>query len=113
LFVDCVPPVARDQVYPAVEAVQDILGAENDSRGAEAEAGKLLDTIRRTQPGLWDLTRPGLEDWQAFHRQRVRDQRAAFAAWFHQWQALRLLDAITAPANSAAARAGASVAAGQ
>ncbi len=105
LFIVCYPPAVRDGVYPLVEAVQDVLGLANDSYQAAKALGELLGAIRQTQPGLWDLVRGGIEELRAHHVQRLRDQRAAFADWWRQWQALRpaaLLGSVTSPASSAA-----------
>jgi CHAD domain-containing protein len=89
LFIDCYPPVVREQIYPRVEAVQDVLGAANDSH----QAVVLLDTLRtnvvQAQPALWDAIRGGIDGVRAHHQQRERDQRTAFWDWWRQWQALR------------------------
>ncbi|HEY1378277.1 MAG TPA: CHAD domain-containing protein [Gemmataceae bacterium] len=104
LFIDCYPPAVRERVYPRVEAVQDVLGLANDSYQAAKALDALLDAVRRTQPGLWDLVRGGIEELRSHHHQRLRDQRAAFTDWWRQWQALRpeaLFAAVVTRANSA------------
>jgi hypothetical protein len=91
-------------VYPRVEAVQDVLGLANDSYQASKAFDALLDAVRRTQPGLWDLVRGGIEELRSHHQQRLRDQRAAFMDWWRQWQALRpeaLFAAVMTRASSA------------
>jgi CHAD domain-containing protein len=104
LFFDCFPAAVHDRVYPRVEAVQAILGDANDSQRAAVQLGELLDEIRRTQPGSWDLVRGGIERLQAHHQLRVREQRTAFLNWWRSWQALRpdaMLAGVKTPAKLA------------
>ncbi len=105
LFIDCYPLAIREQVYPRVEAVQDILGQANDSYQAAQQLDGLLETLGSTQPALRDLARGGIEALRAHHRQRVRDQRAAFGDWWRTWQSLQpetLLSCVGTLVNSAA-----------
>jgi CHAD domain-containing protein len=103
LFVDCCPPAARAQVYSHVEALQDILGLANDSYQAGLELEQLSDVIRATFPGAWELVRVGFSELQAFHQRRLKNQRAAFAKWWRQWELLRPAEVLIAPAKSAEA----------
>jgi CHAD domain-containing protein len=106
LFIDCFPPAVIEQVYPRVEAVQDVLGAANDSYQASRRLDELLKVLGSTQPALRDLARGGIEGLRAYHRQRVRDQRAAFGDWWRTWQSIRpesLLSCVSPPDKQAAA----------
>jgi CHAD domain-containing protein len=108
LFMDCLPPAVREQVYPRVEAVQDVLGEANDCHTATLRLDRLLDAVRQSQPGLWDLVRGGIEEFRVHVGQRLREQRWAFADWWRRWQALRpdqIAAGVTPPASSAAAAA--------
>jgi CHAD domain-containing protein len=89
LFVDCYPDIVREQLSPRIEAVQDALGAANDSHQAVALLDGLLTVVRQTQPALWDTDRSGLETVRLYHVQRERDQRLAFWDAWRSWQALR------------------------
>jgi CHAD domain-containing protein len=105
VFINCFDPAAREQVYPLVEGLQDILGLANDSYQAGSRLDALADAVRTTQPGLWELVRVGVEDLRAYHRQRIKEQRAAFADWWLKWRSLRpesVLGPATATASSAA-----------
>jgi CHAD domain-containing protein len=101
LFIDCFPPAAREQVYPRVEAVQDVLGTANDSHQAVAMLDDVLRVVRQTQPALWDVLRGGLEGMRSHHLQREREQRSAFVDWWRQWQTQRpeslLINGVAAP----------------
>jgi CHAD domain-containing protein len=106
LFIDCFPPAVRERVYPLVEAVQDILGAANDCYQANRQIDGLLDVVRRTQPGLWDSVRGGIEDYRTHVGQRLREQRWALVDWWRRWRAVdaeALIEGLTAPASSAGA----------
>ena len=88
LFIDCYPPAVREHIYPRVEAVQDILGAANDSHRAVNRLDALRATVRQAQPALWETIRGGIDGLRAYHQQRERDQRTAFWDWWRAWQAL-------------------------
>jgi CHAD domain-containing protein len=89
LFVDCYPVAVRDQLLPRVEAVQDALGAANDSHQAVILLDGLLSAVRQTQPALWDTDRVGLESVRTNHQQREREQRVAFWDAWRSWQSTR------------------------
>src|SRR5262249_2385966 len=89
LFIHCFPGSVGEQLYPFVEAMQDILGSANDSHQAGVRLDALLTLTGATQPELWDIIHVGLEEVREYHRQRLREQRAAFANWWRQWQSLR------------------------
>jgi CHAD domain-containing protein len=106
LFIDCFPPAVKDQLYPRVDAVQDVLGQANDFYQATQHLDALLAVVRQTQPALWELVRGGVEELRATVGQRLRDQRASFADWWRRWQMVpadAMLTGLTPPASSAAA----------
>jgi CHAD domain-containing protein len=106
LFIDCFRPTVRERVYPLVEGVQDILGVANDCQQATRQIDGLLDIVRRTQPGLWDTVRGGIEDYRTHVGQKLREQRWAFVDWWRRWRAVdaeALIDDFIAPASSAGA----------
>jgi CHAD domain-containing protein len=106
LFIDCCPSAVREQLYPRVETAQDVLGLANDSHQAIVLLDELIDGVRVTQPGLWDVIRGGMEGLRAHHHQRVKEQRTAFADWWRSWQLLQpdaMLSGVTTPAKPAAA----------
>lgn len=108
LYIDCLPAAVRDQVYPRIEAAQDLLGDVNDSNTVSRRLDRLLEAIRRTQPGLWDLARGGIEEFRAHVAQRMRDRRWAFADWWRRWETLRpdlIVAGLSPSASSAAAPA--------
>jgi hypothetical protein len=92
-----------------------MLGEANDCYLATRRLDRLLDAVRQTQPGLWDLVRGGIEEFRAHAAQRLREQRWAFTDWWRRWQALRpeaIVAGVTPPAKSAAAGSSAPAPAG-
>lgn len=89
LFIVCFPPPVRDQIYPHVEQVQELLGQANDSSRAISGLDDLLKAVRENQPSLWDLVRGGIEELRTHHQQRLRDSRNAFADWWRKWNAMK------------------------
>jgi CHAD domain-containing protein len=106
LFIHCFPAEAGEQIYPFVEAMQEVLGVANDSHQAVVRLDALVNLTKATQPELWDIIHAGLEEFREYHRQRLQEQRAAFADWWRQWQSLRpeaALSQVTSTASSEAA----------
>jgi CHAD domain-containing protein len=95
LFIDCFAAAVRDQVYPHVEALQDILGLANDSYQTSVRLDELSEAIRQAQPGMWELVRVGFGELQAFHRRRLKEQRTAFQEWWRQWELRQPAEALS------------------
>jgi CHAD domain-containing protein len=86
IFADCFAPPFREQFYPAVEQMQEILGNANDSHVA---AGRLRDLRVRLQavlPAQWKRYRPGIEKLLHFHEERLPREREHFEQWWQRWQ---------------------------
>jgi CHAD domain-containing protein len=86
IFADCFEPAFKEDMYPAVEEMQDILGNANDSRVA---TGRLTELRDRTRTRLEDAKRvlPGIEALLRYHKERLRKERERFVAWWARWQA--------------------------
>ncbi len=87
VFVDCFDPIFRDQLYPAVEQMQEILGAANDSQVAGAWLQELAGQLEARHPGEWKRLRPGLTRLIEHHKRRSDDHRSQFERWWHDWTA--------------------------
>src|SRR5581483_5712878 len=46
VFGDCFPPMFRDELYPAVEEMQEVLGLANDSHVASGNLSELRERLR-------------------------------------------------------------------
>ena len=87
VFADCFPSRFREEFYPAVEEMQEILGDANDSHVATGRLEALRDTIRARLPGEWPRLQAGLEGLLRYHRARLPRERERFRAWWQRWQA--------------------------
>jgi CHAD domain-containing protein len=86
VFVDCFGPAFRQELYPAVEQMQEVLGKANDSHVAAQRLGELRDRLRTSRPAEWRRFRPGVENLLRFHKERVPQQQQLFVEWRDRWQ---------------------------
>jgi CHAD domain-containing protein len=105
IFVDCFPPQFRGKLYPAVEAMQEILGDANDSHVACGRLAEVIDQLAYVPTRSRKRLRTGLEWHQQYHEQRLRKQRALFDAWREQWRRLDKAAALTVPSMQRASAA--------
>jgi CHAD domain-containing protein len=87
IFADCFAPAFREEIYPAVEAMQEILGDANDSHVASQRLTTLREALKMAWPDDWKRLRPGVEGLLRFHQQRLPRERKKFLAWWKRWQA--------------------------
>jgi CHAD domain-containing protein len=88
IFAVCFPPPFKEQVYPAAEQVQEILGSIQDSTvGVEYLMG-LRDRIQKSFPSEWSRLRKGFDAQLKALRAKVPAGRRAFQKWRKQWTKL-------------------------
>jgi CHAD domain-containing protein len=87
VFADCFADRFREELYPAVEEMQEILGRANDSHVAGQRLGALRDRLGMSLAADWKRFRPGLDALVRFHRQRLPKERQRFLAWWRRWRA--------------------------
>jgi CHAD domain-containing protein len=86
VFADCFEPAFKDELYPAVEQMQDILGTANDSHVA---CGRLAELRDRAKSLLGDQAKrllPGVEALLRYHEERLPKEREHFEQWWARWQ---------------------------
>jgi CHAD domain-containing protein len=86
VFADCFVGAFRGELYPAVEAMQEILGNANDSHVAGQRLEALREHLRVSQAADGKRFRPGLDALLRFHRQRLPRERRRFLAWWRRWR---------------------------
>jgi CHAD domain-containing protein len=86
VFADCFVPAFREELYPRVEEMQEILGNANDSHVAYQRLEELRQQLRVHSPGEWRRFRPGLDALMRQHQQRVMVERQRFLDWWEHWQ---------------------------
>jgi CHAD domain-containing protein len=88
VFGDCFAPPFREELYPAVEEMQEILGDANDSHVAAGRLAALREQLAAHLPKPWETLRPGFDALIAFHERNLPKQRKRFLAWRSKWQEL-------------------------
>ena len=82
VFADCFAPAFRVELYPAVEAMQEILGNANDSHVACTRLEALSARLQALAPVEWKRHRPGLEGLLQYHQDRLPQERERFQEWW-------------------------------
>jgi CHAD domain-containing protein len=89
VFADCFAPPFREEKYPAVEEMQEILGRANDSHVAAQRLTTFRQEVRGKAPAEWKRLRPGVEGLLRFHQRRLPQERKRFHKWWQDWQSSR------------------------
>jgi CHAD domain-containing protein len=87
VFADCFGARFREELYPAVEEMQEVLGNANDSHVAATRLGDLRTGLRARMPEEWKRYRPGVEALLRYHQKRVPRERQRFLDWWQRWRA--------------------------
>jgi CHAD domain-containing protein len=94
LFAQCFPPAFRDEVYPLMEALQEILGVAHDSHIAVVRLEAVNLRVRSWSPSEWKRLQPGLAGLLRYHRRRQRESRKKFKAAWEEWRSCRARTAL-------------------
>jgi CHAD domain-containing protein len=86
IFADCFEAPFREEMYPAVEEMQEILGRANDSHVASQRLLALRDYLARARSAEWKHLKLGVEGLLRYHQRRLPDQRRHFLKWWERWQ---------------------------
>jgi CHAD domain-containing protein len=86
VFADCFEPAFREQLYPRIEAMQEILGKANDSHVAGLRMASLRGQLKVVLPRDWPRFQPAVEGLLRSHQRRLRRERRAFLRWWSAWQ---------------------------
>jgi CHAD domain-containing protein len=86
LFAGCFDESFKEELYPQVEAMQEILGRANDSHVAAQRLEANLAQGRAALGTVWKALRPGVAALLRFHRLRLPRERRAFLAWWGNWR---------------------------
>jgi len=86
VFVECYPAAFRDDLYPLVEEMQEILGNVNDSSVAVGRLQALHDRLQDGKLIDWSLVGPGIEAFLAWHHRRVTAEQARLQDWLQRWR---------------------------
>jgi CHAD domain-containing protein len=107
IFVSCFADEFRDRLYLAVEQMQEILGAANDSHVAAGHLADIRRQLETLRPDDWQRYRHGIESMRRHHDQHVKQLQLKFMEWWIDWQKSGTEDAFAAllhPAGGANGR---------
>ncbi len=85
VFVDCFSQSFREELYPQVEAMQEILGRANDSHTACERLGGIRDWLKQHWLDDWKHLQPGIEGLLRYHQRRLPQERRRFLQWWEHW----------------------------
>jgi CHAD domain-containing protein len=85
VFANCFDPTFRDELYPRVELLQEILGRANDSHVAAGRVSSLRERLQAVCASAWPRLRPGIEQLLRSHQRRLPQERRRFLKWWGEW----------------------------
>jgi CHAD domain-containing protein len=85
IFIPCFPEWFQQQLYPAVEELQELLGTLQDAVVGSERLKDLAASLRRHFPQHWPRLRPGLDGRIRSLRAQIPALRKAFQKWRSRW----------------------------
>lgn len=86
VFAGCFGAAFREDLYPRVEEMQEILGHANDSHVAAERLTALRDQLRSDRDSGWSRLRPAIAGLLRFHQRRLPQERRRFLKWWDSWR---------------------------
>ena len=86
VFASCFDRAFRDELYPAVEEMQEMLGQANDSHVALETLKAVRDRVQAATPPLWKRYQRGIESMIQFHERMLPQKRNQFLKWWRKWR---------------------------
>lgn len=87
VFASCYPTSFRDEIYPVVEGMQEILGLANDSHVAAGRLLAIRERLQKVAPRAWRRYKAGVDGLLKRHQLRLLKQRQLFLKWKKDWLA--------------------------
>jgi CHAD domain-containing protein len=86
VFADCFAPAFKEELYPAVEEMQEILGNANDSHVASGRLSELRDKAEAMLGDQAKRVLPGVEALLRYHKERLPREQEHFETWWARWR---------------------------
>jgi CHAD domain-containing protein len=86
IFGSCFAPAFREEMYPAIEEMQDILGRANDSHVAIGHIDRTMKRLAAARVHGRKTMMPGMDYVKRFHERRLPRERRNFEAWWKRWE---------------------------
>jgi CHAD domain-containing protein len=101
VFAECFPAPFREELYPAVEEMQEILGRANDSHVARQRLAALRDSLSAASPAEWEQVRREVGSLLLSHQRRLPRERRHFLDWWGRWTESRAAEMFADYLNTA------------
>ena len=88
IFASCAAPTLREQLYPVVEELQELLGGTQDAAVGVERLEHLRDLVKMNRPDEWKRIGPGVNGLLRAFRLRVKSASGAFRNWRAKWEVL-------------------------
>jgi CHAD domain-containing protein len=88
IFIPCFPEWFQKQLYPALEQLQELLGALQDAAVGTERLKELAAHLRRHYPQPWSRLQAGLDGRIKSLRAQIPTLRKAFQKWRTHWLTL-------------------------
>jgi CHAD domain-containing protein len=88
ICADCFGEAFRERLYPAVEAMQEILGTANDNHVALGHLAEMMRFLERLPLRTARRFQPQLEAMHRVQEERLLRQREHFTRWQTRWRRL-------------------------
>ena len=85
IFAEFLPSSFREDLYPRVEELQELLGAANDSHVAIQQIEAMRALAKRFWPALWKNWRAGVDRQLRRNRRHLTTQRQRFLRSWRAW----------------------------
>src|SRR5262249_11589833 len=86
IFADCFPAAFKEQIYPDVEGMQEVLGNANDSHVASGRLAMISAKLHAIVPKEWKRLRPGIDGLLRYHEERLLCERDRFKELWANWR---------------------------
>jgi CHAD domain-containing protein len=86
IFECCYGEAFKEEYYPAITDMQDILGDANDSYVAAERLAAILEQVKIVRPKGWQRYQPGINGLLRYHQKRLPQKRREFEQWWGRWQ---------------------------
>jgi len=97
VFIDCYDAEVRDEIYAALEDLQEMLGRANDTRQALRLIEGVTEELSVSRPELDRHIGKHLRALTAALHSRLTEQRKKLERWRKQWPRLRAADRLKEP----------------
>lgn len=88
IFAGCFAPPLTARLYPAVEALQELLGGSQDAAVGVERLERLRAVAQQIVPGEWPRLRSGFTGLLRVLRAKLKSGRKKFRTWCGEWEKL-------------------------